>query len=201
MNDKDINEEIRMLHIAELKDQAKELGGGEMLEGQAEECTPELEECFWQNVVNFERAPEATHRELLKRNGFICTPPEEIDDTHICEALHDLIQALAQRRVYLNFTDHLSDRELYQKIWAEMLDETTIDFPPEAEMNCRWDMAGGDDGDNTVYLKYYASEDDRQHWVESFPEDPLPVHEDPPYDRDRFLPCPERDDPRYRGEV
>ncbi len=31
-------------------------------------------------------------------------------------------------------------------------------------------------------------EDERAHWHESFPEDLIPDHEDPPYNRDRQLP-------------
>ena len=30
--------------------------------------------------------------------------------------------------------------------------------------------------------------EERAHWHESFPEDLIPDHEDPPYDRDRHLP-------------
>ena len=34
----------------------------------------------------------------------------------------------------------------------------------------------------------YASEKERREWLEEWPNDRLPEREDPPYDRDRFLP-------------
>jgi hypothetical protein len=45
--------------------------------------------------------------------------------------------------------------------------------------------------DNQLYLKYYADEDWRRDWHKNFPEDPIPTHEDLPYDRDRLLPKPD----------
>ncbi len=39
-----------------------------------------------------------------------------------------------------------------------------------------------------IGLKYYDDEEERVRWRESFPDDPIPEHEDPPYDRDRHLP-------------
>jgi hypothetical protein len=37
-------------------------------------------------------------------------------------------------------------------------------------------------------LKYYADEDARRDWLKDFPDYDMPVHENPPYDRDRDLP-------------
>ena len=51
-------------------------------------------------------------------------------------------------------------------------------------------LAENDDGSET-YLKYYADESAREQWATDFPDDPLPAHEDPPYDRDQGLPKPE----------
>ena len=43
-------------------------------------------------------------------------------------------------------------------------------------------------GEPELYLKYYADDKTRESWRIDFPEDPVPAHEDPPYDRDRHLP-------------
>jgi hypothetical protein len=37
-------------------------------------------------------------------------------------------------------------------------------------------------------MKYYADEGTRRGWLADFPDDEMPPHEEPPYDRDRFLP-------------
>lgn len=42
-----------------------------------------------------------------------------------------------------------------------------------------------------LHLKHYADEEQRRIWLEDWPDDPMPDHEDPPYDRDRLLPQPE----------
>ena len=49
-----------------------------------------------------------------------------------------------------------------------------------------------------LYLKYYADDDFRQTWQQDFPSDPIPKHEDPPYDRDGLLPKPDYGDPTDR---
>ena len=42
-----------------------------------------------------------------------------------------------------------------------------------------------------LFLKYYADDDFRRQWHKDCPKDPIPAHEDPPYDRDRLLPKPD----------
>ena len=44
-----------------------------------------------------------------------------------------------------------------------------------------------DDGQE-LYLRFYADEEWRNQWSEDFPEDVIPPHEDPPYERDHLLP-------------
>ena len=46
----------------------------------------------------------------------------------------------------------------------------------------------GSDEDNELYLKYYADEDYRQRWHKDWPNDVIPPHVDPPYNRDSKLP-------------
>jgi hypothetical protein len=51
------------------------------------------------------------------------------------------------------------------------------------------DLVGsGNEEDNQIFLKYYAEEKHREQWASDWPEDLLPEHEEPPFDRDRFLP-------------
>jgi len=46
----------------------------------------------------------------------------------------------------------------------------------------------GSEEDIEIGLKYYDDEEERVHWRKIFPDDPIPDHEYPPYDRDRYLP-------------
>ncbi|MHB9024815.1 MAG: hypothetical protein ACYC7E_11685 [Armatimonadota bacterium] len=186
---KRVEQEFR---IIDLKRQAQELAGGHMIEGQMSgDCPPELEEFFWEQVVAFESAPDTTHRAQLQQDGLQLPPPDDLSDVEIAELLTKIIETLASRRTYLESTDHLSDRELYTRLWADLLDNWTPDFLGDMPMpmNCHIDLIGsGDDEDTFLWLKYYADEDTRRRWVEQFPDYEVPPHEAPPYDRDRHLP-------------
>ena len=72
----------------------------------------------------------------------------------------------------------MTDRELYAHLWNESLrDEIPL-------------LSTGSDESTHLYLKFYADEEARRGWLETFPEYVMPAHEDPPYDRDRDLPQP-----------
>jgi len=51
------------------------------------------------------------------------------------------------------------------------------------------DLTGsGSEEDNQIYLKYYADAEHRIQWALDWPDDIIPDHENPPFDRDRHLP-------------
>jgi len=137
----------------------------------------------------FDDRPCRTPREILRRLGYEPLPPSAIDDFQIRGRLWESLYALAARRFYLYNTNHLSDRELYTWLHDNWLDVETSDVPPEAEWNCR--VAPNDSGcddDAQIWLRYYADEEIREKWLIDFPEDTLPPHEEPGFDRDRWLP-------------
>ena len=89
-------------------------------------------------------------------------------------------------------------------LWFEALRETIKDFPMDETSAWHLDLlSSGSEDDTYLYMKYYADEDWRQHWLKDFPDYEMPEHEDPPYDRDRRLPTataasliePENDQP------
>lgn len=181
-----------MSEIEQLKANARDLAGGQMLEGSGEQPLPiEFQHQFWKNVVDFESAPRKTRREILAGDGYHAPPEQGLSDAELTHQLWRLIEALASRRTYLEGTDHLSDRELYRLLVERVLDEETEVLPPAAEWNCHvciheYGGPGGEDGTN-IYLRYYADEEMRTSWAKEFPGE-MPSHCDPPYDRDRFLP-------------
>ena len=62
-------------------------------------------------------------------------------------------------------------------------------------------LGGCREEDTHLFLKYYAHEQWRRDWQEEYLEETLPEHEDPPYDRDRFLPQPDYGSASQRGPV
>ena len=196
------DETERAKKIAELKRQAEELAGGKMVEGEMEECPPEVTEQFWEQVVAYEKAPWTTNFKQLEESGMELPAPETLDDEQLTSKLGELIQRLALLRVFLDETDHLSDRELYTLLWSDMLREETKAVTLDEDSACHMSPLGGcSEEDIHLYLKYYADEKWRRDWQEEYPEETLPDHEDPPYDRDRFLPQPDYGSASQRGPV
>jgi hypothetical protein len=192
----DESDSDRRKRIEKLKRRAEELTGGEMKTGEFEECPPDVEEGFWKHVVAYEEAPWTTHFQQLERSGVSLPAPETLNDRELTAKLWEVINRLAQLRVFLEDTDHLSDRELYTKLWSDVLREETKDIILDQDSACHIQMLGsGSEEDTHLYLKYYADEAWRDHWLEDFPDDAVPDHEDPPYDRDRLLPKPSLEPP------
>ena len=178
------------IRIERLKREAEDICGGEIVAGggDADEDLPILEE-FWEHVVAFEKAPLGTRFVQLNEAGVALPPPDSLSDAGLHEKLWEVINKLAELRVFLYHTDHLGDRELYALLWHDLLREETTIMPPTPDSACHLDVIGsGSEEDIEMSLKYYCDEEERACWLEQFPEDAIPDHENPPYDRDRHLP-------------
>jgi hypothetical protein len=175
--------------IEDLKRRAEELCGGQMKVRVLDDCPPEIEETFWKEVVEYEETPWTTHFHQLESAGVSLPPPDSLNNQELTEKLWEVIHTLALLRVFIEQTDHLSDRKLYSHLWTDCLLEETKVLPPAASSAWHIQMLGGcSEDDNRLYLRYYADDASRRHWQEDFPNDLLPAHEDLPYDRDRLLP-------------
>jgi hypothetical protein len=180
--------------IEALKRHAEELCGGPMEVGNLDDCPVEVEEEFWKQLVEYEEAPWTTNFERLENAGVSLPSPDSLNDEELTAKLWEIIQSLALLHVFVEETDHLSDRELYSHLWTSSLREETKALPLTAHSAHHIQMLGsGSEEDNLLYLKYYADDASRGYWQEEFPGEPIPAHEDPPFDRDRLLPKPTYD--------
>ncbi len=178
--------------IEDLKRRAKELSGSAMIESNSDDTPAEVEEAFWKHVVDYEEAPWTTNFQQLETAGVSLPSPDSLNDEQVNAKLWEVIQKLALLQVFIEQTDHLSDRELYNHLWTDSLREETKSLLMAPNAACHIQLlSGGSDEDNLLYLKFYADEDFRRHWHKDFPKDPMPEHVDPPYDRDRLLPKPD----------
>jgi hypothetical protein len=183
---KRVDQEIR---INELREEARELAGGDMHGWESPDIPPAMAEEFWGHVVAFEKAPRSCDFLRLQEMGIALPPPKDIADAELPGKLREIFEALGSVNTFFIHTDHYSDRELYTHLWEDTLREVTVLMPPEAGYNCTYDLvSSGSEEAIHAWLKYYADEETRQQWEKDFPNDIVPPHEDPPYDRDRHLP-------------
>jgi hypothetical protein len=151
-----------------------------------------VEEEFWNHVADYEQAPWTTNFHQLEMAGVSLPPPDTLKDEELTAKLWEVIHKLALLRVFISETDHLDDRELYMHLWSDSLRKEIKMLPSVANYACHIQILGhGSEEDNRLCLKYYADDASRQHWQEEFPDDPIPMHENVPYDRDRLLPKPD----------
>ena len=174
--------------IDNLKQRAKAVG--QIAGWESDRLSPDERERFWRRVVEFETAPSTTHFQQLTDAGLDLPDPDALthDDEALGSALWMVIAALARLHVFVNQTDHLSDRELYTVLWREVLRD---EIPLLLEDHGVWHvelLSSGSEADTALYLRHYANEAERRQWLAEFPDYVMPVHEDPPYDRDRRLP-------------
>ena len=96
---------------------------------------------------------------MLKPDDF-STDLEGEDDLH--QSLWEIIYRLFEKRIVLEFTDHLSDRELYQLIFRDILPSEEKKME-DNDSYLHWDCADAIRNPE-IYLRYYASDQERLEW-------------------------------------
>ncbi|MEO8382024.1 MAG: hypothetical protein ABI779_20345 [Acidobacteriota bacterium] len=120
--------------------------------------------------------------EVLRARSIEMPEESSLDDAALHGLLWKVIHGMAEIGMFLECTDHLSDRELYRYLAEALMEETMLG----AGMEQLSPIGGCSEEDNAVYLRYYADEEDRKNWdVDGMV---IPPHEPLPYDRDRLLP-------------
>jgi len=172
--------------INKLRAELEKLGGST---STLESMPADMEEEFLRHVLEYETAEQISLLRLLENSGLEVPAPESLNDDALKIELKDIIDRMASVGSYLLHTNHVSDRDLYGYLYHEALREETVLFPENPSYAYMIDLTGsGSEDDNQTYLKYYADEEYRRQWAHDWPNDPIPEHEEPPFDRDRFLP-------------
>lgn len=121
------------------------------------------ENSFLESMLAWERAP-ALPISCWSLPELALPRPSTLDDDVLRTLLYDAIDRLYSVRVVLEMTDHLSDRELFTLIYRDILPacEKKVDLP--GNYLC-WRCL--DESDVDTWLIYYASENERQQWLEN----------------------------------
>lgn len=117
---------------------------------------------FLASMLAWEKAP-AIPISCWFEPEFEIPHPDQLDDQQLHDKLWVCIERLHSRRIVLECTDHLSDRELYKIIYRDILPccEKKVDLPRNF---LHWRCV--DDGDNDTWLRFYATSFERSQWEE-----------------------------------
>ena len=89
---------------------------GRMVVYESDQLTAGAREQFWRDVVDFETAGSTNLTHELGAIGVELPEPDDLNDAALRHALWTTIEGLAELGVFLHWTDHLSDRELYSRL-------------------------------------------------------------------------------------
>jgi hypothetical protein len=168
-----------LMRNAELRNALEPFFDDAILHINSDEIPTEVENEYLAGMLAWEKAPVLPIAEWFEPELRL-PPPDALDDEQLHEHLWDVVQRLYDKRIVLDFTDHLNDRQLYCLIYRDILPspEKKVDLPTSY---LHWDCSDAS-GDPDVWLRYYASPDERAAWSEEN-DDPLPPSEPVPFPR------------------
>jgi len=170
------NEVEHLLRNAQLRDALEPLFDESISRVNAARMTTHNENEFLESMLEWERAPMLPICEWFDPPLKIPSP-DALDDDQLGEVLTDTIEQLFTKQVVLDFTDHLSHRQLYCLIYRDIL--PTFEKRIQRESNyLHWDCANID-GDPEIWLKFYACQEEREMWALETRKT-LPLAEEPP---------------------
>ena len=139
----------------------------------------QVENEFLASMLAWERAPTLPISRWLDPE-LALPSPDKLTDAQLHDLLWETIERLYAQRIVLEFTDHLTDRQLYCLICRDILpaEEKKLDLPKNY---LRWHCIDFDE-DAETWLKYYASRDEREAWSCETGQ-ALPPSLTPPYPR------------------
>ncbi|MCC7085478.1 MAG: hypothetical protein IT427_10765 [Pirellulales bacterium] len=168
-----------LLRNAELRNEIEPYLDEAVLQLNHEEVPTPVENEFLASMIAWERAPILPIFQWFSPELRLPSP-DRLNDDEVHEALWNTIHKLFESRIVLDFTDHLTDRELYTLIWRDILPSPEKKIENSSSY-LHWDCSDAS-GDAELWLRYYASPEEREQWDEESSV-PLPPHEDPPYPR------------------
>ncbi|MFN9413356.1 MAG: hypothetical protein ACK57V_13395 [Pirellula sp.] len=133
---------------------------------------------FLASILAWERAPTLPISQWFEPELKLPNP-ESMSDAQVKQLLWQTIGQLYDQRVVLDLTDHLSDRQLYCLIARDILpsyEKRIADHRNYLHWHCL------QENDMECWLKYYATDCEREQWQEEN-DGELPPREAPPFSR------------------
>ncbi len=134
---------------------------------------------FLESMLEWERAPMLPISEWFQP-ALRLPHPDRLSQHQLSLVLNATIEKLYEKHIVLDFTDHLSDYQLYSIIFRDILPSHEKKLERRTNF-LHWDCANIDENPE-LWLKYYATRAEREIWAEEN-DQPMPMHEEPPFKR------------------
>lgn len=173
------NEVDELMLNAKLRDELEPFFDESVHMVDVQRMSTRMENEFLASMLAWERAPVLPIGRWFEPE-MVLPPPETLDEQAVHELLWQTIHRLYEKRIVLEMTDHLNDRQLYTIIYRDILPspEKKVELPKNY---LHWHCLDHDD-DCETWLRYYASDEEREGWSEENLTS-LPPSEPPPHPR------------------
>jgi len=168
-----------LLRNAELRDELEPLYDESIGRVNPTVMSTRSENEFLESMLEWERAPMLPIAQWFEP-PLVLPHPDSLAPNQLSIVLTATIEKLYEKRVVLDFTDHLGDYQLYCFIYRDILPSHEKKLERRTSY-LHWDCANMDDN-LVVWLRHYASDAERELWAEEN-DQPLPPHVDPPHRR------------------
>jgi len=135
---------------------------------------------FLESMLEWERAPMLPISQWFQP-PLVLPHPDRLSRHQLSLVLRAVIDKLYEKHIVLDFTDHLSDYELYGIIVRDIL-PSCEKMLQRRTTYLHWDCANIEENPE-VWLRYYATPEEREMWAEENNQ-PLPPQEEPPFRRE-----------------
>lgn len=169
----------QLLRNAELRDELEPLYDESIGCVNVNRMSTRCENEFLESMLEWERAPMLAIRDWFEPQLNLPVP-DQVDPKELSGRLAQTIELLYEKQIILDFTDHLSDLQLYTLIYRDILPSYEKKIARRGSF-LHWDCANVD-GDPETWLRYYANDQERDMWQQETGDD-LPPYEEPPYRR------------------
>jgi len=106
------NEVEQLLHNARLRDQLEPFFDESIALVDVTEMSTSEENHFLESMLNWEYAPVLPISQWFEPELSL-PQPETLSNRDLSKMLWDTLQRLGEQNIYLQYTDHLSDRQLF----------------------------------------------------------------------------------------
>jgi hypothetical protein len=135
---------------------------------------------FLESMLEWERAPMLPISQWFEP-PLVLPHPDRLSQNQLSLVLRATIEKFFEMHIVLDFTDHLSDYQLYGMLFRDILPSHEKRLERRTTY-LHWDCANIEENPH-IWLRYYASRSEREMWAEEN-DQPLPPHEEPPFRRD-----------------